>query len=398
MMRSILLATAIFGAGLSTAAWAQAAPPTAKARCEVLASRDKIQKPDRPSALAACTEAQATRPDDARLLYLKGRALFWSEKDSEAFAAYTAAARGYAPAVRELGVMHHWGYSVPENPAKAIELYRQALAGGDAQAAINLGYVYRQGAGAPKNPELAARYYRQAAEAGLAAGELGLGYAYDAGLGVPKDLARVVELYRRAAEKGDPSAQHNLGFMAAQGRGLPKDPAEALRWYRMSAAGGGSDGMFALGLAYNSGSLGLAQDTAEAERWFRKSIEAGDEVGAPNTLAYLLLRENRNLGEAATLAEGAHKAAPEDAAVMDTLALARLRQKRFGEAALLARKSIAAEPTPIHMARLGDIYAAMGLKAEARDQWRRALDVAQKPGADTELPVADLRRRLASID
>jgi TPR repeat protein len=393
----ILTAAATLVALVAATSPAAAEPPaeTVQARCERLAGVETIKKPDRPAALAACTEAHAAQPGAPKLLHLKAMALFWSEKDVEAFALLDGLAeRNYVPAIHDLAVMHHWGYGVPENPAKAMDLYRRALAAGEMRSAIALGYAYRNGSGVPKDPVRAAEFYRRAADAGVAAGEMGLGYAYEVGLGVPQDLARAAQLYRSAGAKNDPHALHNLGFMTAQGRGVPKDQAEAIRLYRLSAANGGTNGMFAMALAHQRGN-GVAKDEAESERWLRMGIEAGDEVDAPNSLAYRYALQDRNLEEAEKLAEGAHKAAPENAAVMDTLALIRMKRKRYADAVLLMRKSIALEPTPIHLARLGDIYSAMGLKAEAREQWRRALRAKDEPDAEVEITPADLRRRIA---
>jgi len=208
-----------------------------------------------------------------------------------------------------------------------------------------------------------------------------------------QNLARAIELYRSAASKGESQAQYNLGLLSAQGRGLPLDLAEALRWYRLSAGNGSSDAMFELGKAYADG-RGVAKDLAEAERWYRRGIAAGDEVGSPNGLAYLFAMQGRNLEEASALAEKALKAAPDNAAVMDTLGLIRFRQKRMAEAAALLEKSVALEPTPLHHARLGDIYAAQGRTDKARAAWRRALAALAGAPGDQEITAQELRGRL----
>jgi TPR repeat protein len=395
-MKRILIVAAAAGSLCIVSAQAQQPAATAQARCEALTAKEPIAKPDRPAALEACTAAQAAASDDARLLLLKGKALFWSEKDAEARAAYTAASeRGSAEALHELGVLHHWGYGVAEDRAQAANFYKRSLDAGYMPAAATLGGLYRDGAGVPKDLPAAVSYFRRATEAGLSAGEVGLGHLYENGLGVKADLTRAVALYRSAAGKGDPSAQFNMGVLSGAGRGMRKDLAEAARWYRLAVDGGNANAMFNLAIAHQQG-LGVPKDAAAAEALLRKAVEAGDEVDAPNSLAYLYARENRNLDEAAKLAEGALKAAPDNAAVLDTVALIRMRQNRLTEAALLMRKSVALEPTPIHHMRLGDIYAAMGLKADARDQWRRALNAKEKPGSEVEVTPEELRRKLAA--
>jgi TPR repeat protein len=395
-MKHLFTAALAAGAISATSALAQQPAGGVQARCEALAAKNQIAKPDRPAALEACTAAQAAAPGDARLLLLKGKALFWSEKDAEALAAFTAAAeRGSAEALHEIGVIHHWGYGVAEDPGKAIGFYQRALTAGYMPAAVTLGTTFRDGAGVPKDLRAAAAHFRRAADAGLPAGEVSLGHLYEYGLGVRADLTRAVALYRSAADKGHSGAQFNMGVLSGAGRGMRKDLAEAARWYRLAVDGGNANAMFNLAIAHQQG-LGVPKDAAAAEALLRKAVEAGDEVDAPNSLAYLYARENRNVLEAAKLAEGALKAAPDNAAVLDTVALIRMRQNRLTEAALLMRKSVALEPTPIHHMRLGDIYAAMGLKADAKAQWRLALTAKEKPGAEVEVTAEELRRKLAS--
>lgn len=399
-----------------------------KARCEAV----KAGSEDAQAVLAACSEALSFNRGDPRLLYWKGRALFTLHRDAEALEAYTAAAeKGWAPAIHQLGVMHHWGYGVPEDPAKGATLYRRALEAGDMSAAIPLARLLREGGGVAKDPAASAALYRRAAEAGLSDGDFGLAYAYETGAGVQPDLATAIKFYRKAAAKGNADAQHNLGVLAEHGRGMaanlgeavrwyglaarggsadaqyklgvlaehgrgmPQNFDEALRWYKLSAEAGSTDGMVGMGLAYAHGRA-VAKDTAEAERWYRKAIEAGDTTNAPNKLAYLYASENRNLDEAARLAEGALKAGAGQAATMYTLAAVRIRQKRVAEALDLLQQSAALDPTAYHQVRLGDLYAAMGMQEEARKAWQRALAALAREPRDARVTAEDLRRKLAS--
>jgi TPR repeat protein len=378
-------------------AGAQAPDPAAaaEARCAARIERESATKADAEAALGACAEAVAANSSSPRARYLHGRALYLLERDDDALSALAAAAEaGSADAARLLGLMHRWGYGVAADPVKAVRFYRQALNGGATLAAIDLADAMRDGTGIAKDLAGAADLYRQAADAGLARGALGLGYAYETGAGVAPDIGRAVALYRTAAAKGDPQAQYNLGVLADQGRGLKRDRAEALRWYRLSAAGGSTEAIYALALAHQNGT-GVARDLAEAERWLLKGIEAGDAIDAPNGLAFLYARQGRDLDKAAALAEGALKAAPDNAAVMDTLGLIRLRQGRPAEAAAVLETSVAADPTALHHARLGDAYQALGRVAEAREAWRRALAALDASASDGEPSAAGLRRKIS---
>lgn len=366
--------------------------PSAEVRCSDFVGDGDAKEAE--AALSACNEALASRIDP-RLAYQKGRALYFLERDAEALAAYQIAHQGgYAMATTQVAVMHHEGYGVAKDPVKALELYKRGLAGGDSSAAVGLANLLSEGGVIPKDLVAAAGYWRRAADAGLPEGELGLGFAYQNGLGVEKDLTRAVQLYGSAAAKGESQSQYNLGVLSLQGTGVPLDLTEALRWFRLSAENGSLDGIFEVGRAYAEG-RGTAKDPVEAERWYRRGIAAGDEVNSPNSLAYLFALQGRNLEEASGLAEKALKASPRNTAVMDTLGLIRFRQKRLPEAAALMEETVKLKPeTALYHARLGDIYAAIGRRSEARSAWRRALRALAQSPENQEITAAELRRRL----
>jgi TPR repeat protein len=393
-MRYLLPAAAAAALVCAPAFAAPAPAGVAAERCESLGSTDELGKENAQQVVEACGEALAGAPDDARTRYMLGRALYLLERDEEALESLTAAgAGGIAEALHLLGTMHLWGYGTGKDEALAADHYRRALDAGHVPAAVELGRLHASGSGVGKDEAKAVALFQQAADAGIADGELALGYAYETGAGVPQDLGKAVTLYRSAAAKGDHQARYNLGVLSSQGRGLPEDASEAARWYRLAAEAGSTDGMLALAIAHQEGN-GVAKDLAEAEAWLRKGIAAGDKVGAPNSLAFMYAGQRRNLAEAATLAEGAHKEAPEDAAVMDTLALIRMIEGRLPEAEALMVKSVAVDPSAEHHARLGDVYAAMDRLEEARTHWRLATE-ALGEGKPSEVTAAELEAKIA---
>lgn len=371
----------------------QAAPRNACARA---VGRPEPKRIELESALPDCAAAARARPRDAAVRYRHGRALYLLERDSEALAELRRAADlGSGAALRQLGLMQRWGYGMEADPAEAARLYQRALDRGDIEAAVDLGDSLGAGAGVNKDAVRAAALYRRASEAGVARGDLALGYAYETGAGVKQDLAAAVALYRKAADKGNAQAQYNLGILHHEGRGARRDQAEALRWFRRSAEAGSTDAMFALALAYQKGD-GVPVDLSAAERWLLKGVAAGDAVAAPNSLAYLYASQGRELEKAATLAESALKAAPENPAVLDTVTLVRLRRGQAAEALAPAEQSVKLAPTPTHYTRLGDVLASVGRKAEARDAWKRALALVDAGANDPETNAAALRARLAA--
>lgn len=366
---------------------------------------------DAEAAVPACRAAVAQAPDEPRLHYQLGRALDKAEDYHAALAAYEAAG-DYAPALTGVGYLYDEGLGVRQDFAKAVDSYRRAYDGGYALAASFLGYLYEYGRGVPQDYAQALRlyheaaaktgdpvtqntlgylyetgtgvpadfdeavsWYRKAADQGLAYGQTNLGYMYETGQGVPQDDVEAVRLYRLAAAQGESLGQNNLAAMYAAGRGgLPQDHAEALRLYRLAAEQGEPLAMHNLGNVYQYGH-GVPVDEAEAERWYRDAL-AAEDVGAPNALAWMLALQGRNLDEALALAEQAVAAEPGDPFVLDTLAWVHYRRGAYDAALTVQEQVVALAPDDAaSRARLGDIYAALGRRSEARAAWQHALSL-----------------------
>jgi tetratricopeptide (TPR) repeat protein len=115
---------------------------------------------------------------------------------------------------------------------------------------------------------------------------------------------------------------------------------------------------------------------AEAERNLRRSIElSGDNAEALNYLGYMWAERGRHLDEARDLIERALKIEPDSGAILDSMAWVLFQQKRLPEALEFMLKAIRAseKPDPTLFDHLGDIYAALGRPAEAREAWAKAL-------------------------
>ena len=90
---------------------------------------------------------------------------------------------------------------VTRNPAKAVELYKQAANMGDAEAQDELGGCYHQGNGVEKDYEQAVYWYTQSANQGYARGQYMLGVCYYYGVGVRKDYKQAVKWFNAAKAK-----------------------------------------------------------------------------------------------------------------------------------------------------------------------------------------------------
>lgn len=101
----------------------------------------------------------------------------------------------------------------------AVDQWRTAAAKGDAEAMFNLGQAYKMGRGVPTDISKAQDYYRQASGKGLtvAADAYGLALFQN---GKPRDAVPYLE---KAAGRGDARAQYLLGTMLFNGVDIRKD-------------------------------------------------------------------------------------------------------------------------------------------------------------------------------
>ena len=166
--------------------------------------------PDR--AIAACSAAASSYPNERRIAFQLGRAFY--------------AAKRYDEARRVL-----------ERAAEA----------GSASAANSLGIIYLNGMGLPKKDEAkAAAYYDFAARAGDVRAMRNLAKMRVLGIGVPRDGAKAMELYRRAAAGGSVVAKYELGLMYLEGKVAPRDPAKAKKLLEEAAKSGSAAARAAL--------------------------------------------------------------------------------------------------------------------------------------------------------
>ena len=205
----------------------------------------QLEKIDADKAVPACRQANAAKPNTARLEYelaravgrLVGRVV---DADLEEFTLFQSAAeRGYIAAFVGLGDTYAYGEGVPKDLVQAASWYRRAAEAGDGLGMANLGDMYENGKGVPKDLGQAAFWYRKAADAGVGRVMTYLGDMYENGAGVSKDLGQAVSWYRKAADAGDALGMIFLGQDYELGRGVVKDLAKAEQLYRNAIAIGG---------------------------------------------------------------------------------------------------------------------------------------------------------------
>ena len=163
-------------------------------------------------------------------------------KDIEAFAlAEEGAQSGDASAHEWLGWLYDNGRGVEENPGKAVEHYRVAIAGGRNYARWRVGVMIDQGA-TEGSLEEAVDLFTTAADDGFTNAMVSLALMQATGRGTTQDYEAALANYMRASRAGNAHGVRGVGIMRYNGEGLNVDKQEAAAWFLVSAVHGNSEG------------------------------------------------------------------------------------------------------------------------------------------------------------
>lgn len=116
----------------------------------------------------------------------------------------------------------------------------------------------------------------------------------------------------------------------------------------------------------------------EAEKYFRESLKLSpDDPETLNYLGYMWAEHGIKLDEALVMIEKAVKQEPKNAAFLDSLAWVLYKMNKPKEALVSMLKAIehAEEPDATLFDHLGDIYSALQQFEQAREAWKKALQV-----------------------
>ena len=147
---------------------------------------------------------------------------------------------GAPEAMATLGWMYETGRTVAVDDAKAVNLYRAAMAKGDAFATWRMGVMIDAGR-AEGTLEQAVTLFRKGAAAKSPGATASLGVMYATGRGVERDYEASMRYYQAAARLGSAHGLEGIGVLYANGQGVERDMAEALAYWMAAAAGGDKD-------------------------------------------------------------------------------------------------------------------------------------------------------------
>lgn len=126
-------------------------------------------------------------------------------------------------------------YNSGDYAAALVELEPLA-AQGNADAQYHLGLMHHFGNGVVQDPEEAAKWYQFAAVQGSANAQSALGSMYAKGEGVNKDYGESFRWHQLAAVQGNSVSQTMLGIAYTYGEGIPQHYIYAHMWYNIAAA------------------------------------------------------------------------------------------------------------------------------------------------------------------
>ncbi|MDB6040013.1 MAG: hypothetical protein JWM99_3854 [Verrucomicrobiales bacterium] len=130
---------------------------------------------------------------------------------------------------------------------------------------------------------------------------------------------------------------------------------------------------------------------SEAETYFRKSLELSPKYAeAMNYMGYMWAEKGMRLEEAHALIAKAVELEPENAAYLDSLGWVLFKQERYDDALKYMKLAVkhTEEADPTLYDHLGDIYAAQKNLNEARNAWKKSLEVSPSDEVKKKLDAA----------
>ena len=193
----------------------------------------------------------------------------------------TAAARGRANAMAEVGLRYSNGAGVERDFVKAAQWFEQALAAGAANAGTLLAECYLFGKGVTKNETKAVALLRDAVAARDPRAIDQLATCYHKGIGIAHDDREAFRLYSAAAKLNYLDSAGNLGvlYLTSDQTDLGKNETartqKALDLFRDGAKRNNAFCMYLYARCFEAGT-GVEANPGEAGDWYRRAAEAGN--------------------------------------------------------------------------------------------------------------------------
>lgn len=178
-------------------------------------------------------------------------------------------------AAAQLAEFYEFGFGVPADRKKALELTLKAAASGSPRAMISLGNRCLDGNGVEHDPAKAFQLFDKAWRTGYPRSASALGKCYLNGIGTGKDPARAFELFLMGAHAGDPESQYQLGLCFMGAVGTRMDIKSGAYWLKVASQSFHTEAMREYALCLLEGK-GVEADRVQAAKLLRRSAARGD--------------------------------------------------------------------------------------------------------------------------
>ena len=158
---------------------------------------------------------------------------------------------------------------VPTSDEEYIKRVQQRIELNDSEAIYNMGCYYAlERHGLPQNHAKALELWHRAGESGFADAYYSIGHAYYAGRDVEVDEKKAIHYYELAAMGGDSMARHNLGVIESEVGNYDR----ALKHWIISTKDGDSDSLDYIKMLYKKGHA-TKDDFANALRSYQAFLD-----------------------------------------------------------------------------------------------------------------------------
>ena len=365
------------------------------------------------AAMEAADRALALKPDWDRALLLKAELL--GKTSASRAIAYIEAALAKSPQSRALKIALAQHLVEQKRFAEARALYRSVLAADPSQRELQFGAAVLS---VQMKDWDAAEADLQALK-GAGYGEAGQVEFYLAQVAEERgNLDQAIARYRDVPE-GERAWLAQLRIAAVMGKQGKRDEARRFlaelpavtieqrvqvrqteaQMYRDANDHAKALAILDQGLAELPDSTDLVYDRAmvlekldridDAEKALRRLVEMKpDDAHALNALGYTLVDRTRRVEEGFRLIEKAHRLAPADPFILDSMGWALYRLGRLDEAEQYLARAFAERPDPEIAAHWGEVLWAKGQQQKAKDIWQSQL----KTTPDHPLLLETMRR------
>lgn len=237
-----------------------------------------------------CVRTNLLIPDAAATLRLLSRRFNRAVKIEESASLVQELERlsegGDVSATYELGLCYYADVCGAASFEDAAQKFHDAARHKHGDAISALGVCFMEGRGGEYSSSKALKLFQLGASLKNPTSVYNLGLCYFNGYGeIDQDFDLGIKYVREAAQLGSLDALNELGRICSQG-GLDGEPENhAVKYFQEAATRGSGEGLFNLGIAYQTGD-GVPENVTKAHDCFRQAYDAG-YIGAYRVVAQL---------------------------------------------------------------------------------------------------------------